>query len=75
MINNLQPLPSQNPLLICYTNHLLKNFTPNPLLTLPPTPAITQPPQQPQHFTPIPTPLLINLPTLTRQNEQDITKI
>ena len=73
MMNNLERLRSENPLVICYTNDVVKNFTANGLLSA--SPAMSEAPEEAEDFTRMASALLINIGTLTRENEEDIIKI
>ena len=75
MMNNLERLRSENPLVICYTNDVVKNFTANGLLSLGASPAMSEAPEEAEDFTRMASALLINIGTLTRENEEDIIKI
>ena len=72
-MNNLERLRSENPLVICYTNDVVKNFTANGLLSLGASPAMSEAPEEAEDFTRMASALLINIGTLT--NEEDIIKI
>jgi len=74
-MNNLERLRSENPLVICYTNDVVKNFTANGLLSLGASPAMSEAPEEAEDFTRMASALLINIGTLTRENEEDIIKI
>ena len=73
-MNNLERLRSENPLVICYTNDVVKNFTANGLLSLGASPAMSEAPEEAEDFTRMASALLINIGTLTRENEEDIIK-
>ncbi|RQN32892.1 hydroxyethylthiazole kinase, partial [Paraburkholderia tropica] len=50
-MNNLERLRSENPLVICYTNDVVKNFTANGLLSLGASPAMSEAPEEAEDFT------------------------
>ena len=45
MMNNLDTIRQQNPLVVCYTNDVVKNFTANGLLSLGASPAMSEAPE------------------------------
>ena len=75
MMNNLERLRSENPLVICYTNDVVKNFTANGLLSLGASPAMSEAPEEAEDFTRMASALLINIGTLTRENEGNASEI
>lgn len=75
MMNKLEQIRIDNPLIICYTNDVVKNFTANGLLSLGASPAMSEAPEEAEEFTKVANALLINIGTLTHENEQDILKI
>ena len=42
MMNNLERLRQENPLVVCYTNDVVKNFTANGLLSIGASPAMSE---------------------------------
>ena len=74
-MNNLERLRSENPLIVCYTNDVVKNFTANGLLSLGASPAMSEAPEEAEEFYKVPSALVINIGTLTHDNEEDIMKI
>lgn len=74
-MNNLERLRSENPLIVCYTNDVVKNFTANGLLSIGASPAMSEAPEEAVEFYKMASALVINIGTLTRNNEEDIMKI
>lgn len=75
MMNNLEVLRNSNPLVICYTNDVVKNFTANGLLSLGASPAMSEAPEEASDMLTHANALLINIGTLTKDRESDILKI
>ena len=75
MMNNLKQLREKNPLIVCYTNDVVNNFTANGLLSIGASPAMSEAPEEAEEFYKVASALLINIGTLTRANEEDIIKI
>ena len=46
MMNNLERLRQENPLVVCYTNDVVKNFTANGLLSIGASPAMSEAPEE-----------------------------
>ncbi|MCS4487044.1 hydroxyethylthiazole kinase [Staphylococcus americanisciuri] len=63
------------PLVICYTNDVVKNFTANGLLSLGASPAMSEAPEEAADFFKVAQALLINIGTLTNQRGEDMLKI
>ena len=63
----LEKLRSQNPLTICITNDVVKNFTANGLLALGASPAMSEYPEDLEDLLPYAKGLLINTGTLTNE--------
>lgn len=74
-MNNLERLRSENPLIVCYTNDVVKNFTANGLLSLGASPAMSEAPEEAEEFYQVASALVINIGTLTHENEEDIMSI
>ncbi|MDG0843929.1 hydroxyethylthiazole kinase [Staphylococcus equorum] len=74
-MNNLEALRNNNPLVICYTNDVVKNFTANGLLSLGASPAMSEAPEEASDMLTHANALLINIGTLTKDKEADILKI
>ncbi|BGE81922.1 hydroxyethylthiazole kinase [Staphylococcus petrasii] len=74
-MNNLEKLRNENPLVVCYTNDVVKNFTANGLLSIGASPAMSEAPEEAEEFYKVAGALLINIGTLTKANEEDILKI
>ncbi|HEH3094619.1 TPA: thiamine phosphate synthase [Staphylococcus aureus] len=74
-MNYLNKIRIENPLTICYTNDVVKNFTANGLLSIGASPAMSEAPEEAEEFYKVAQALLINIGTLTAQNEQDIIAI
>lgn len=75
MMNRLDTIRAQHPLVICYTNDVVKNFTANGLLSLGASPAMSQAPEEAEDMLTPANALLINIGTLTKDREDDILKI
>ncbi len=75
MMNKLDTIRAQHPLVICYTNDVVKNFTANGLLSLGASPAMSQAPEEAKDMLTPANALLINIGTLTKDREDDILKI
>ncbi|GKS19637.1 hypothetical protein SASK028_19760 [Staphylococcus argenteus] len=71
----LDKIRNEQPLTICYTNDVVKNFTANGLLSIGASPAMSEAPEEAEEFYKVAQALLINIGTLTAQNEQDIIAI
>lgn len=71
----LDKIRNEQPLTICYTNDVVKNFTANGLLSIGASPAMSEAPEEAEEFYKVAQSLLINIGTLTAQNEQDIIAI
>ena len=50
MMNNLEKLRNENPLIVCYTNDVVKNFTANGLLSIGASPAMSEAPEEAKDF-------------------------
>lgn len=74
-MNNLEKLRHENPLVVCYTNDVVKNFTANGLLSIGASPAMSEAPEEAEEFYQVAGALLINIGTLTKANEADIIEI
>lgn len=74
-MNYLNKIRIENPLTICYTNDVVKNFTANGLLSIGASPAMSEAPEEAEEFYKVAQALLINIGTLTAENEQDIIAI
>jgi len=75
MMNRLDTIRAQHPLVICYTNDVVKNFTANGLLSLGASPAMSQAPEEAEDMLIPANALLINIGTLTKNREADMLKI
>lgn len=69
MSNVLNQIRSEHPLVICYTNDVVKNFSANGLLSLGASPAMSEAPQEAKDFYPVAGSVLINIGTLTKDHE------
>ncbi|WP_256038790.1 hydroxyethylthiazole kinase, partial [Staphylococcus aureus] len=58
-----------------YTNDVVKNCTANGLLSIGASPAMSEAPEEAEEFYKVAQALVINIGTLTAQNEQDIIAI
>ena len=75
MMNNLETIRQQNPLVVCYTNDVVKNFTANGLLSLGASPAMSEAPEEAEDFFKVASALLINIGTLNKLQSEDMLKI
>lgn len=75
MTNNIEILRANQPLVICYTNDVVKNFTANGLLSLGASPAMSEAPEEATDMLNAAHALLINIGTLTKAKEEDIMTI
>jgi hydroxyethylthiazole kinase len=71
-MNNLATIRQQNPLVVCYTNDVVKNFTANGLLSLGVSPAMSEAPEEAEDFFKVASALLINIGTLNKSQSQDM---
>lgn len=75
MMNNLEKLRQHNPLVICYTNDVVKHFTANGLLSIGASPAMSEAPEEASEFLAAAGALVINIGTLTKQSAKDMLEI
>lgn len=75
MMNNLATIRQQNPLVVCYTNDVVKNFTANGLLSLGASPAMSESPEEAEDFFKVASALLINIGTLNKPQSKDMLEI
>ncbi len=74
-MNFLSKLRAQHPLVVCYTNDVVKNFTANGLISVGASPAMSEAPEEADDFFNVAQALLINIGTLTKQRGEDMLKI
>ncbi|PTH22748.1 hydroxyethylthiazole kinase [Staphylococcus arlettae] len=74
-MNNLEKLRQHNPLVICYTNDVVKHFTANGLLSIGASPAMSESPEEASEFLAAAGALVINIGTLTKQSAKDMLEI
>lgn len=74
-LSYLSKVRETNPLIVCYTNDVVKNFTANGLLSLGASPAMSEAPEEAKDFFKVTEGLLINIGTLTRQTGADMLEI
>ncbi|MGS0664997.1 hydroxyethylthiazole kinase [Staphylococcus arlettae] len=74
-MNNLEKLRQHNPLVICYTNDVVKHFTANGLLSIGASPAMSEAPEEASEFLAAAGALVINIGTLTKQSAKDMLEI
>lgn len=74
-MNNLETIRNQSPLVVCYTNDVVKNFTANGLLSLGASPAMSEAPEEAEDFFKVAAALLINIGTLNEAQSRDMLKI
>ncbi|AVQ33508.1 hydroxyethylthiazole kinase [Staphylococcus muscae] len=75
MSDYLSAVRKESPLVICYTNDVVKNFTANGLLSLGASPAMSEAPEEAVDFFKVAQALLINIGTLTQQSGEDMLSI
>ncbi len=66
MMNKLLELREKAPLVVCYTNDVVKNFTANGLLSLGASPAMSEAVEEAEDFYKVADALLINIGTMTK---------
>ncbi|EGQ3483607.1 hydroxyethylthiazole kinase [Staphylococcus pseudintermedius] len=74
-MNYLAAVRKQQPLVVCYTNDVVKNFTANGLLSMGASPAMSEAPEEAVDFFKVTQGLLINIGTLTTRNSEDMLTI
>ncbi|MCU5746558.1 hydroxyethylthiazole kinase [Staphylococcus sp. SQ8-PEA] len=74
-MSNIEDLRKNNPLTVCYTNDVVKNFSANGLLSLGASPAMSEAPQEADEFTKVAGGLLINIGTVTVGRGEDMLQI
>lgn len=75
MSKGLERIRTEHPLVICFTNDVVKNFTANGLLSLGASPAMSEAPEEAEDFYPHAGAVLINIGTLTKDNEQAMLEV
>lgn len=75
MMNNLENVRQQHPLVICYTNDVVKHFTANGLLSIGASPAMSEAPEEAVEFLQVAGALVINIGTLTKHSAKDMLEI
>lgn len=75
MMNNLEKIKTTQPLIICYTNDVVKNFTANGLLSLGASPAMSEAPEEATEMLSVAQTLLINIGTITKDRAKDMMDI
>ncbi|MDQ7191955.1 hydroxyethylthiazole kinase [Staphylococcus felis] len=74
-MNYLAKVRETQPLVVCYTNDVVKNFTANGLLSLGASPAMSEAPEEADDFFKVTSALLINIGTLTVESGEAMLKI
>lgn len=74
-MNYLTQLREKQPLVVCYTNDVVKNFTANGLLSVGASPAMSEAPEEADDFFKVTSALLINIGTLTVDRGEDMIQI
>lgn len=74
-MSNLDEIRKNNPLIICYTNDVVKNFTANGLLSLGASPAMSEAPEEAKEMLSVAQALLINIGTITKERARDMIEI
>ncbi|GEQ06721.1 hydroxyethylthiazole kinase [Staphylococcus gallinarum] len=75
MMNNLDKIKTMQPLIICYTNDVVKHFTANGLLSLGASPAMSEAPEEATEMLSVAQALLINIGTITKDRAKDMLEI
>lgn len=75
MMNNLDKIKTIQPLIICYTNDVVKHFTANGLLSLGASPAMSEAPEEATEMLSVAQALLINIGTITKDRAKDMLEI
>lgn len=75
MMNNLDKIKTMQPLIICYTNDVVKHFTANGLLSLGASPAMSEAPKEATEMLSVAQALLINIGTITKDRAKDMLEI
>lgn len=75
MSNLVARIRKENPLVICFTNDVVKNFTANGLLSLGASPAMSEAPEEAADFYPHAGGVLINIGTLTKATEEAMLEV
>lgn len=75
MMNNLDKIKTMQPLIICYTNDVVKHFTANGLLSLGASPAMSEAPEEATEMLSVAQALLINIGTITKDRSKDMLEI
>lgn len=74
-MSKLDQLRENNPLTVCYTNDVVKNFTANGLLSIGASPAMSEAPEESDAFAQVAGALLINIGTVTKARGEDMLAI
>lgn len=74
-MSNLETLRQNNPLVVCYTNDVVKNFSANGLLSLGASPAMSEAPEEAADFFEVAGGLVINIGTITEGRAKDMLSI
>lgn len=74
-MNNLDKIKTIQPLIICYTNDVVKHFTANGLLSLGASPAMSEAPEEATEMLSVAQALLINIGTITKDRAKDMLEI
>ncbi|MCD8872536.1 hydroxyethylthiazole kinase [Staphylococcus gallinarum] len=74
-MNNLDKIKNIQPLIICYTNDVVKHFTANGLLSLGASPAMSEAPEEATEMLSVAQALLINIGTITKDRAKDMLEI
>lgn len=71
-MSKLERIRQNNPLVVCFTNDVVKNFTANGLLSLGASPAMSEAPEESEEFAQVAGAFLVNIGTLTKHNIEDM---
>lgn len=73
-MNKLKNIREQGPLIVCYTNDVVKNFTANGLISLGASPAMSEEPDEAEEFAQAAGAFLINIGTITTDRAFDMNE-
>ncbi|WP_239751084.1 hydroxyethylthiazole kinase [Mammaliicoccus sp. H-M34] len=71
-MSKLNNIRENSPLIVCYTNDVVKNFTANGLISLGVSPAMSEEPEEAQEFSKAAGAFLINIGTITTDKAYDM---
>ncbi|MBF0842946.1 MULTISPECIES: hydroxyethylthiazole kinase [Mammaliicoccus] len=71
-MSKLQNIRETGPLVVCYTNDVVKNFTANGLISLGASPAMSEEPEEAEEFSKVASAFLVNIGTITTDKAYDM---